>query len=272
MEPETNRNPKTKPQLSKKKVYERLQDDFLLPPSDCRGVTHAYLVKVAKGEVFTVDRRDIARFLADLKPYQLKRAPHCCRYEAFYKLEVLLKERGLPPLGFDDDQVPDGGWLYPVLRYVDQENLSGVFAKALKPVAEGSTHSERLFKLQQEVGIQLLEANGLGKRPRVQDSLEELWLASRRATGKLAEVAAATKALGRLQSQSEEAMLVMREALEKATAVVYQTATGRGTDQRGPEYSKEKEKVHDALKLIYTVDCVLRRDDEAGKLAGKFTA
>jgi hypothetical protein len=256
--------------VNKKKVYERLQDDFFLPPSDCRGVTHAYLAKVAKREVFTVGRHDIARFLADLKPHQLKRAPHCCRYEAFFKLEGLLKERGLQSLGFDDDQIPDGGWLYPVLRYVDQENLSGVFSKALKPVADSSTNSDRLFMLQQEVGQQLLEANGLGKRPAIRDSLEELWLANRKATGKLAEVAAATNNLSRLQKQSTEAMQEVREALEKATAVVYLTMAGKETEQSRPEHNEDKERVHDALKLMYTVDCVLRRDGEVALLAQKF--
>lgn len=270
MQPESNPSRTTAPQLNKKKVYDRLQDTFYLPPRDCRGVTHAYLAKVAKGEVFTVDRQQIARFLADLKPYQLKRAPHCCRYEAFFKLETLLKERGLEPLGFDDDQVPDGGWLYPVLRYVDQENLSGVFAKALKPVADGKTNSEQLCKLQQEVGKQLLEANGLGKKTAVQAGLEELWLASRKATGMLAEVAAAKNNYSKLEKQSEEAMQVMREALEKATTVVYWAVTGKRTDQTGLEHNKDKGRVYDALKLMYTVDCVLRRDEETAELAGKF--
>lgn len=270
MDPESNQPRTARPQLSKKKAYDRLDDYFYLPPRDCRGVTHAYLAKVAKGDVFTVDRHDIARFLADLKPYQLKQAPHCCRYEAFFKLEALLKERGLKPLGFDGNQVPDGGWLYPVLRYVDQENLSGVFIKALKPVSAGNTDSERLFRLQQEVGKQLLEANGLGKRASVQDSLEELWLASRKATGLLADTAAAKNNFSRLEKQSEEAVQVMREALEKAATVVYLHGSGKSTDQTGEEHNKEKEKVHDALKFIYTVDCVLRRDEEAGQLAGKF--
>ena len=180
MQPESNPSRTIVPQLNKKKVYDRLQDDFYLPPRDCQGVTHAYLAKVAKGEVFTVDRQQIARFLADLEPGQLKRTPHCCRFEAFFKLRVLLEERRLPQLGFDDDQVPDGSWLYSMLRFVDQENLSGVFVKRLKEVCEADRNSERLFLLQVKVGTELLEVNELGKRQAVKDSLEELWLAKRK--------------------------------------------------------------------------------------------
>lgn len=270
MQPETSPSRTLRLQPNKKKVYDQLQDLFYLPPRDSRGVTHAYLAKVSKQEVFTVNRHEIARFLADLKPHHLKRAPHCCRYEAFFKLEALLKERDLKPLGFDDDQIPDGGWLYPLLRFVDQQNLSRVFVKPLKPVVDGKTDSERLFGLQQEVGRQLLEANDLGKRPVVQESLDELWLATRKATGLQAEVAAAKNNFSKLQKQSEEALQVMQEALEKATTVVYLLATGNTTDQTGPEHNKDKERVHDGLKLMYTVDCVLRRDEEVGQLAEQF--
>jgi hypothetical protein len=271
MDLESRTPARTRPELSKKKIYDRLQDQIYLPPRDSRGVTHAYLAQVDRREVFVVGRQEMARFLADLEPAQLKRTPHCCRFEAFFKLKVLLEERGLPRLGFDDDQVPDGSWLYSMLRFVDQENLSGVFTKRLREVVgETGRNSERLFLLQTRVGKELLAVNQLGKRREVQDSLEELWLAKRKATGRLAEIGAVSKYLQKLEKDSREARQDMLEALETATNVVYQAATGKTPDQAWQEQGEEKQRVHDALKLAYTVECVLRRDDEVGRLAGKF--
>lgn len=260
-----------RPELSKKKIYERLQDQFYLPPRDSHGVTHAYLAQVDRRQVFVVGRQEMGRFLADLEPSQLKRNPHCCKFEAFFKLRVLLEERGLPQLGFDDDQIPDGSWLYSMLRFVDQHNLSGVFVKRLKEVAETDRHSERLFELQVRVASQLLELNELGKRQEVKDSLEELWLAKRKATGRLAEVGAVTKYLQKLERDSKEATADMVEALHTATNVVYRAATDKTSDQAWQEHNEQKQKVHDALKLAYTVDCVLRRDNEVELLATRFT-
>lgn len=270
MEALLQRPTRTRPELSKKKIYDRLQDQFFLPPRDSRGVTHAYLAQVESHQVFVVGRQEMARFLADLEPGQLKRNPHCCRFEAFFKLRTLLEERGLPGLGFDDDQIPDGSWLYSMLRFVDQENLSGVFVKRLKEVVDGSRNSERLFLLQVKVGTELLEVNELGKRQAVQDCLEELWLAKRKATGRLAEVGAVTKYLRKLEKDSSEAGKDMLEALETATYVVYQAATGKSPDEAWQEQSQDKQRVHNALKLAYTVECVLRRDEEVEQLACKF--
>jgi hypothetical protein len=271
METLLERPARTRPELSKKKIYDRLQDQFYLPPRDSRGVTHSYLAQVDRREVFVVGRQEMARFLADLEPGQLKRTPHCCRFEAFFKLRVLLEERGLPQLGFDDDQIPDGSWLYSMLRFVDQENLSGVFIKRLKEVTPADRDTERLYLLQVKVGRELLEVNELGKRQAVKDSLEELWLAKRKATGRLAEVGAVSKYLERLERDSREARRDMLEALETATNVVYQAATGKSPDQAWQEQSQHKQRVHDALKLAYTVECVLRRDEEVGQLAQRFT-
>lgn len=261
---------RTRPELSKKKIYDRLQDQFYLPPKDSHGVTHAYLTQVDRRQVFVVGRQEMARFLADLEPSQLKRNPHCCKFEAFYKLRALLQERGLPGLGFDDDQIPDGSWLYSMLRFVDQENLSGVFVKQLKEVTETERNSERLFLLQVKVGRELLEVNELGKRQAVKDCLEELWLAKRKATGRLAEVGAVSKYLQKLERESREARQDLLEALETATNMVYQAATDKSPAEAWREQGQEKQRVRDGLELAYMVDCVLRRDDETGQLARKF--
>lgn len=270
MEALLQRPTKTRPELSKKKMYDRLQDQFFLPPRDSRGVTHSYLAQVDRRQVFVVGRQEMARFLADLEPGQLKRTPHCCRFEAYFKLGKLLEERGLPRLGFDDDQIPDGSWLYSVLRFVDQENLSGLFVKQLREVTDASRNSERLFLLQVKVGRDLLEVNELGKRQAVQNCLEELWLAKRKVTGRLAEVGAVTKYLQRLEKESREATKDMQEALQTATNVVYGAATGKSPQEVWQEQGGHKQRVHDALKLAYTVECVLRRDDEVGLLADNF--
>ena len=273
MDPSCYQPERTRPEFKKKKLYQSLRERFYLPGVDSKGVTHAYLNKVDRREVFVVGHQEMARFLAELAPCQLKRNPHCSRYEAFEKLKALLEERRLPPLGFDNDQIPDGPWIYSMLRFVDQENLSGLFTKALKPVELGHRNhqSDQLFVLQRKIGYELLNVNDLGKRPEIQECLEELWLTKRKTTCLKADATVAVNHAKKLAKDLKEAQADMKEALHKATTMVFQAATGKSVEEAWSEQSPLKQRVLDGLKLAYTVECVLRKDDqEVKQLAEQF--
>ena len=273
MDPSCHQPGRTRPQLQKKKIYERLQDRYYLPAIDSHGVTHTYLSQVERQEVFVVGRQEMARFLAELAPCHLKRNPHCSRYEVFDKLKALLEERRQPPLGFDSDQIPEGPWLYSMLRFVDQFNLGGVFTKAVRGIEQGQSHhsSEQLFVLQHKVGYDLLGINELGKRPEIQDCLEELWLTKRKVTCRRAEATVALNHAKKMAKDLKDAQADMKEALQKATVMVFQAATGKSVEEAWSEQSPMKQRVLDGLKLAYTVECVLKKDDdEVKQLAEQF--
>ena len=273
MDPTCHQPEPTRHERHKKKIYERLQERFFLPDIDSRGVTHGYLAQVERQEVFVVGRHEMARFQAELTDSHLKRNPHCSRYEAFDKLKALLQERGLLPLGFEKDQIPEGTWLYSMLRFVDQENLSGVFVKALRGVdlSRNTRDSEQLYVLQRRVGFDLLSVNDLGKRPEIQECLEELWLTKRKTTCRRVEATAALNHARKLANDLKEAQGEMKEALKKATVMIYQAATGKSVEEAWAEQSPAKQRVMDGLKLAYTVECVLKKDDDDVKqLAEQF--
>ena len=48
------------------------------------------------------------KFLAELKPNQVRKPLFTCKFEAYSKLDRLLRDLGKPGLGFDTGLVPDG--------------------------------------------------------------------------------------------------------------------------------------------------------------------
>jgi len=152
----------------------QLQEDFYLPPLRSKGMTRTYLQKAVDKSVFLVDRQRMARFLADLAPSQLVKVEFSSKVEMHTKLEKILAERKLKPLGFDDGVIPDGTWLQHVVRFVDQENLGCMFRTALKPLTTGNTNSEKMHQVQAKVVRDLLDKTGLGKRSPVKRCIDEL--------------------------------------------------------------------------------------------------
>lgn len=256
---------------TKRKLYEHLQDIYYLPPCDSRGVNRAYLDQVKMQSVFVVDRWEMARFLAELTHSQLKRVAHTSKYEAYAKVERLLAERQLRPLGFKDGLVPDGMWIYNVARYLDQENVAGLFQTALKEVTDTSRDSEKVFKVQQNLVEGMLEQTQLGKRSPVKRCIEDLHFSYRKVVSRLSALAAVTKYKGRLEQQARKDQQDMNHALEAATITVFHLQYGPQVQQaEGQPESTEKDRIREALRLVYTVDSVLRRDDEIKQLVERF--
>ena len=43
------------------------------------------------------------------------------------KIEELLTQRNMAPLGFEPNSLPDENWAFRVIRYLDPANLCGAF-------------------------------------------------------------------------------------------------------------------------------------------------
>jgi hypothetical protein len=190
----------------------------------------------------------------------------------YTKLEKLLAEQKLKPLGFADGVIPDGTWLQHIVRFIDPQNLCGMFRTSLKPVVRSDTYSEKLYQVQAKVVRNLLEPSGLGKRSPVKRCIEELHRSYRKSVSRLATHAAVTRYKEKLEKQHGEDGRELDQMLENATTIVHrlireQRREGQERERQG---LPEKEEIREALKLAYTVDSVLRRDEEAGELARKF--
>lgn len=127
-----NEDPETR-NLDKRELYLMVQHRFYLPPMNSKGCNREYILKVRKGQVFSVATIDLKRFEVELTDSMLKRIGQISNALLIKKLNVLLTSRNEKPLGFDDYDSPDEvssvqkTWLYRVARYIDKGNLLEFF-------------------------------------------------------------------------------------------------------------------------------------------------
>lgn len=254
----------------KKILYSALADQYFLPPRDSRGVNKTYLDKVNADTVFRVEILTINRFLAELRPSQLKRSVYTCKFEAYAKVDKLLTETEVPLLGFEEGHVPDGTWLYKVARYLDQANLCGLFQVALRPVGDGQTNTDKMYKAQRQAEKVLLIDTTLGKRQEISSCIEDLQQTHKRLISRQAELAYTQVYAGLLEQQVKRDRLSVEQQLASTSLVVYQAGKRVSVEEALQTTDKEKQEVYSTLKLIYTTDCVLDRSKDMGNIASKF--
>ena len=117
--------------LSKHSLYKMLSADYFLPPRDSRGVSRTYLVGVYTHKYFRVGNIELKKFMAELTPFELKKAVFIIKAETHYKVEQLLRETGKNELGFKSGLIPDDVWLYQMARYIDKYNTADIFEIAV---------------------------------------------------------------------------------------------------------------------------------------------
>ena len=113
--------------LSRPKIYSLLAEDYYLPHKACRAITRDYLVGVYTGKYFRVKLEDLKKFTASLTPKLMKRIVHTTNQEVVEKVDALLKEHKLSPLGFKGGLLPDSEWLSQVARFIDPCNAADLF-------------------------------------------------------------------------------------------------------------------------------------------------
>lgn len=254
----------------KKTLYSQLSELYFLPPRDSTGVSKKYLDQVKKGRVFRVELKKMKRFLAELTPSQLKRSLYTCKFEAYSKIDKLLVEREMLGLGFEEGHVPDGAWLYNVARYLDRENLCGLFRVSLCEAGDGPTNTEKLYKAQRHAEKVLLADSGLGKRPEIKTNLDDLQQAHKRLVSRQAEQGNLAIYMMVIERQVDKDKESVERLLASSSLVVYQTGKRVSVDEALQTKDHEKQQVHDALRLIYATDCVLDRSEAMGRIASRF--
>lgn len=131
----------------KKVLFETLVRTWYLPPYTSKGMTREYLVRVFHGDVFRVKYMDIKRFELELPPRTLKRTAMQNNGLLVRKLNVLLRSREQPELGFDAHEPPEQRWLLSVARFVDRTNISETFEEAVQKEPELRRNSTDVSKV-----------------------------------------------------------------------------------------------------------------------------
>ena len=116
--------------LTKKEVFEIVNEDYMVAPVDSKGMTREYLLKVKDGEVFRIKNAEYKLFEFGLEKSHSKKVGIINNSLLVRKLNLLLLERGEKELGFTEFDLPNEAWLYKVARFIDRTNILEFFAAA----------------------------------------------------------------------------------------------------------------------------------------------
>ena len=119
--------------LQKNELYDMVGAQYFIPPYSSKGVTRDYLLKVHRNQVFRATKQEIRHFEVDLTPKQQRRHSTINNAILIRKLNTLLQATSRRPLGFDELEVPDQGWLYRIARFIDPASLIEFFEAPVRP-------------------------------------------------------------------------------------------------------------------------------------------
>ena len=159
---------------TKNQLYTMLAEEWFLPSVDSKGVNRQYLVSVFKGEVLRLPLMEIKRFEVELTPMQQKRTGLVNLTYTLSKLNVLLGEMDLKPLGFPQWVVPEEVWLTKIARFIDKKNVMEFFSQTLEPINIPSNMSERVHDARQAVFKFVFDNNNLMQNHKVYQAVKEI--------------------------------------------------------------------------------------------------
>lgn len=214
--------------LTKKALHERLSEDYFLPPNHARGVTRVYLVGVFTGRYYRVGLFDMQRFMAELTPQHMRKAPHINSNDVKAKVEVLLREHALPELGYPVGVIPEEGWLLQIARMLDQTNCTAIFTDAIPNPTEPDILTTRMHTAKRNAERIELRARGLLSDPKVFHEIEAIWNSHKRLTNKRREVLALEAMLQEaINKQRQEEAHLEAYLNEAATTIYHKSPQGR---------------------------------------------
>ena len=133
--------------LNKYDLFELVEATWDLPSFSCKALTREYLLRVKNDEVFRVDKETMRRFDFGLSKKQNKRMAIVNLGYVVRKLKVLMAEKQMKELGFEEWDTPDQVWLMRMARYIDQENVLELFEEALVPVPQLRNNSSLMYMI-----------------------------------------------------------------------------------------------------------------------------
>lgn len=133
--------------LQKNELYDLVASEFFLPPCTSKGVTREYLLNVRLGNVFRVTNQEWKTFEYQLEKAHSRKSQMVNNPILIRKLNILLKNWGQKPLGFDEFHVPEQNWLYKMARYIDRTNLLEFFEVPVQNEPAPTDNSSTISKI-----------------------------------------------------------------------------------------------------------------------------
>lgn len=234
------------PLLSRSKLYDRLAQEYYLPCRGSRAITRDYLLGVESDRYFRVENRDMKLFLAEVSPKTLKRSLCTHNREVAEKVDALLREHGLPCLGFGQGLLPDSKWLTEVARYVDPRNAAGLFEEECGGTKKRKDiDSTRVLEVKRRVEKILLVDTGLLAKRHMNEGLSELWTWQKRLKakeGELREVTARGRVLAKEIEEGRTQVRVMLNSLSELVVEELEKAEGdNGVEKKEKRRVKARE-------------------------------
>ena len=227
-------DPETK-DLSKTKIYNRLDDLYLLPPILSKGVNRAWLVEVWNDRVFRVSLRDWKQFEAGLSNKPYKKNSHTNLLHMVGRLNALLRAKGHHELGFPAFVVPDEKWLDKIARFVDRANLLEYFKDTIEPI-QGITQrtpEPELIHFTRNIAYQnLLVRSGLISQPDVFTAVSEISESNQKKATRVLLLQEMNEKQQEATRENEIAESNVRDKVVKAATLIYQ----RENPQFRPEF------------------------------------
>ena len=218
-----NEGPETR-DLCKEKVFDRLSEQYLMPPIHTKGVSRNWLIRVWNGEVFRVAIRDFKLFEADITPNHMKRNGFTNLLHLMLKINQLLTSRQQPTLGFHDFCVPDEKWLAKIARYIDRSNVLEFFQMPvvqLMDLRPGMPIVEQIHYCRDYAHRQLLVRTGHMDRPGVYNSILAVSEWHRKTLAKQIEVDETRARNQEAVREQQIALSNMRDHVIKAACAIY---------------------------------------------------
>ena len=149
----SDEGPETK-NLDKKLLYEMIAQVYFIAPYGSKGMTRDYLLKVHNAKVYRIKYGELRHFEVDLTPQMTKKLGVVNNGLLVKKINILLKSRDLPELGFTQYEPPEQvnfdhkNWLYRIARYIDTSNLTEFYEKPVSPeppLTQDSSHIAHIY-------------------------------------------------------------------------------------------------------------------------------
>ena len=215
--------------LTKKALHARLSEEYFLPANNARGVTRTYLVGVYTNRHYRIGLFDMQRFMAELTPQHMKKAPYINSNDVKAKVQVLLREHQMPELGYPNGVIPDEMWLLQMARMLDQTNSTSIFTMAIPNAEVPDILTHRMHTAKRNAEQIVLRRPGHMADPKVFREIEAIWNSQKRLTNKRREVLALQAMLQEATNKQDQEAGHLAAYLNEAAATIYlKSAQGRG--------------------------------------------
>jgi len=209
--------------MQKARLYNQVSRDYCVPPSNSRGVTKEYLVKVKNGQVFRVGVQDMKSFEFSLTPAMQRKVATISNPLIVRKLNDFLRITRNITLGFSEFECPEQTWLLRIARIIDKTNLLEIFecaAVSEPPLTDNSSIVSKVHFGRQFASEYLFRSAEFKSNKKLWESLAEVSEVYRSTTNNSIAVEVLQEDLKLAKERLETSEKVLNDLLSK-TAITY---------------------------------------------------